>query len=96
MNRYCCTGVVLSVQQYTHSSHVHMNMFADITQQLHSIVLILNLFLCNREGGAVDRVEGVLGQHGCQELLVMLLLFLKAFALGLHLQAEGDRKPSGS
>lgn len=40
----------------------------------------------------MDRVKGVLGQHGSQELLVMLLLLLQPFALGFHLEAEGDKR----
>lgn len=61
------------------------------TQQLHGIVLVLHLLLCHRGGGAVHRVEGVLGQHGGQQLLVMLLLLPQPFALGFHLQAGGGK-----
>lgn len=64
----------------------------DITQKLHGIVLVLHLFLCDGGGGAVDRIKGVLGQHGCQELLVMLLLLSQPFALRFHLQAGGGKQ----
>lgn len=38
------------------------------------------------------RVEGVLGQHGSQELLVLLLLLPATFALRFHPQAKIEKR----
>lgn len=45
-----------------------------ITQQLHCIVFIINVFFYYRWCGAMDGLEGVLGKHCSQEFLVLLLL----------------------
>lgn len=45
-----------------------------ITQQLHCIVFIVDVFLYYRWCGAVDGLEGILGKHRCQKFLMLLLL----------------------
>lgn len=63
----------------------------ELTKQLHGIVLVLHLFLSDGGDAAVQRrVEGVLGQHGSQELLVLLLLLSATFALCFQPQAKTE------
>lgn len=71
----------------------------DLTEQLHGVVLVLHLFLSDGGDAAVQcRVEGVLGQHGSQELLVLLLLLPATFAFCFHPQAKknGSKRKTGS